>query len=255
MIYGDYAAVYDMSGQIRFSLLMMHYLKDLLQRHAVSARRVLDLACGTGTLALLLADEGWEVVGLDASAAMLARAQAKHATSGQSSGLSFVQGDMRSLLPLLSPAQFDLVLCTYDSLNYLLTEADMAACMHSVAAVLAPGGLFIADMNTRHFLEHDWAACEIYEQPGYVQINQSSFDPQQATSTLKLTGFVGNNDQGYTRFDEIHIERAYPPKVVAALFKKAALRVEAIYDCFTFAPPCATTQRLAWVVRKPAIRT
>jgi SAM-dependent methyltransferase len=252
MMYESYAAVYDMSGQIRFSLLMESYLDDLLQRHPVGGRRALDLACGTGTLVLLLAAKGWNVIGIDVSDAMLRQAQAKVAGVAPEERPPFVQGDMRDMAAQFPPAMCDLATCVYDSLNYLLSEDDLAACIASVAHVLAPGGLFIGDTNTRHFLEHDWNPCRVREQKGYIELSQSHFDPQQTTSILHLTGFVGDDEQGYTRFDETHIERAYPPATLAAFFEQAGLRVEATYDCFTMQPPYATTQRIVWVVRKPA---
>jgi ubiquinone/menaquinone biosynthesis C-methylase UbiE len=75
-IYYAYAPFYDGSGQIRFAVLFAHYLLgDILPRHPVAGRRVLDLACGTGTLALILADAGWQVIGIDRSPAMLAIAR------------------------------------------------------------------------------------------------------------------------------------------------------------------------------------
>ena len=73
MQYEDYAATYDRTGQIQFSVLMNIYLRDLLRAHPVPGMTLLDLACGTGTLALLQAEQGWQVIGIDRSAAMLAR--------------------------------------------------------------------------------------------------------------------------------------------------------------------------------------
>jgi ubiquinone/menaquinone biosynthesis C-methylase UbiE len=250
MIYGRYAALYDMSGQTRFSVLMHSYLREVLQCHPVAGRRALDIACGTGMLSLLLADEGWHITGLDASAEMLAQAHNRLALLQEAGQVALVQGDMRALDALLPAAAYNLATCTYDSLNYLLHEDDLAACLRGVAYVLAPGGLLVADMNTRHFLEHDWGTCEAHEQVGYVQVSQSHFDPQGATSTMRLTGFVGDDEQGYARFDEIHTERAYPLETVAAQFEQAGLHVEAVYDCFTFHAPYPTAQRVAWVARR-----
>jgi ubiquinone/menaquinone biosynthesis C-methylase UbiE len=214
---------------------------------------VLDIACGTGTLALVVAEKhDCEVTGLDASSAMLAQAHKKAAHTQMSARVTFIQGDMRFLTDALPAETFDLVTCSYDSLNYLLTEADLLACFSSVAQVLVPGGLFVGDMNTRHFMEFDWNQCEIQEQPGYIQIEQSHFDPVQATSTLALTGFIGNDEEGYERFDETHIERAYPPETVIALLEQATLHIEASYNCFSLQPPSDTTQRILWVGRKPA---
>jgi len=274
MIYHDYAPFYDGSGQLRFAVLSGQYLNELLARHPVAGRRALDLACGTGTLALLLADAGWDVIGLDSSAAMLAQARAKAETMTAPGRVEFVQGDMRALPAtdqrprandqparidsfssfVLRPSSFDLVTCVYDSLNYLLDERDLAACFEGVARVLAPGGLLVADMNTRYFLEHDWGACEVIEQAGLVQVTQTYFDPATACSTMVLTGFAGDDQRGYARFDETHIERAYAPESVERLLQSAGLEVEAIYDCFTFQPIADRTQRIAWVARKPGLR-
>ncbi|WP_298816622.1 class I SAM-dependent methyltransferase [Chloroflexus sp.] len=252
MTYNRYAAVYDGSGQIRFALLTGIYLEEILQRHPVDGRRALDLACGTGTLLAILAERGWEVTGLDASAAMLAQAAAKLAQA--STRVELYQGDMRDVATLLPANTFDLVTCTYDSLNYLIGGNDLATCLRGIAQVLAPGGLFVGDMNTRHFLAVDWGHCLLSEQPGYVQVEQTHFDPVSDTSTMWLTGFIGNDHDGYERFDEIHIERAYPTEQVAMLINTAGLTIEGCYDGFTFQPPVATTQRIFWVARKPLCR-
>ncbi len=251
MMYNKYAAVYDGSGQVRFALLIAQYLEQLMQRHPVNGQRMLDLACGTGTLGLLMAGEGWQVTGIDASAAMLTQAQAKAAHAELLGTLTLLLGDIRHIAASVPPAAFNLVTCTYDSLNYLLTEDDLVATFHSVAYALAPGGLFIGDMNTRYFLEHDWGTCEVHEQSGYTQVSQSRFEPHRAISVMRLTGFIGNDTDGYTRFDETHSERGYPSETVAALIEQTGLVIEAAYDCFTFDFPGDTTQRIVWVVRRP----
>jgi Methylase involved in ubiquinone/menaquinone biosynthesis len=249
MTYNRYAAVYDGSGQIRFAILTAIYLEEVLQRHPVSGRRVLDIACGTGTLLAILAERGWEVSGLDASAAMLAQAAAKLAAVP--TRVELWQGDMRDLAGLLPANAFDLVTCTYDSLNYLIGSNDLAACLRGVARVLTADGLFFADMNTRHFLAYDWGECTFSEQPAYIQVERTFFDPSSDVSTMWLTGFIGNDHEGYERFDELHIERAYPSELVAAFIEAAGLQIEGCYDGFTFQPPTTTTQRLCWVARKP----
>ncbi len=252
MVYERYAPLYDTSGQIRFALLTADYLREVLRRHPVAGQHALDLACGTGTLALLLAEAGWHVIGIDSSAAMLAQAQAKVATAELAGSVYFIQYDMRHAAAVTPAAGCHLVTCTYDSLNYLLTAADLAACFAAAAHALAPGGIFVGDMNTRYFLEHDWGTCTIHEQSGYIQVERSYFEPEQALSTMLLTGFAGNDSDGYTRFDETHCERAYPPNDVDALLRSAGLTIEAHYDSFTFTAPGPKTQRIFWVARKPA---
>lgn len=258
-IYTKYAPFYDRSGQMRFAILVFQYLQDLLGQHAVSGRRALDLACGTGTLALLLADAGWQVVGLDSSTAMLDLAREKTVAQPPTLRPQFVQADLRSFLaepgalPGLQPASFDLVTCFYDSLNYLQTEQELAACFANVALAVAPGGLFVADMNTQHFLEHDWEPVIVQESAHFVHVQQSQFDQATTSSTMVLTGFVGDDERGYERFDEVHVERAYPVETVMQLLAASGLVVEAVYDCFTRQPPYPTSQRIAWLARRAAV--
>ena len=251
---------------------MAQYLDELLERHQVYGHQVLDLACGTGTLAIVLADQGWEMTGLDRSHAMLSCAQQKMANVTTSGNIILLQGDMcqpptwvyatDSSSPTgenrsagstynIQTDSFDLIVCCYDSLNYILSERDVQSCFQAVAQLLKPGGLFIADTNTQHFLEHDWQPHQILELSGYVQVLQSSFDTTTHGSTMTLTGFVGDDTVGYQRFDEIHMARTYPTETLHTLFEEAGLLVEACYDCFTFQPIYATSQRIAWIVRKP----
>jgi ubiquinone/menaquinone biosynthesis C-methylase UbiE len=249
-MYERYAAVYDGSGQVRYALLAAPYIHELLQSHPLSGRRAIDIACGTGTLALLLAGMSWEVLGVDAAPAMLAEAEAKASDAELAGRVAFLQADMRRLAEAVPPAIFDLATCLYDSLNYMQSEADLGACFASAAYALRPGGLYIGDMNTRHFLEHEWGFCDVREQSGYVQVEQSWFDPASETTTLRLTGFIGDDERGYERFDELHRERAYADATVERLLAAAGLRVEGRYDSFTHEPPGPRTQRIFWVARK-----
>jgi ubiquinone/menaquinone biosynthesis C-methylase UbiE len=250
MQYQRYAAMYDGSGQVRYALLATMYVQELLQRHGVVGQRMIDIACGTGTLATQFAALGWQVLGVDASAAMLAEARAKTVGATFAGSVSFLQHDMRELAIVLPKGIADLATCTYDSLNYMQDEAALAACFCSAAHVLCPGGLYIADMNTRYFLEHEWGFCDVREQYGYIQVEQSAFDPATATTTLHLTGFVGDDEQGYERFDELHRERAYAPEVVDQLLARAGFAIEGCYESFTYDPPGPKSHRIFWVARR-----
>jgi SAM-dependent methyltransferase len=248
--YDGYASIYDGSGQIRFALLTAIYLEDVLAAHPVAGRQLLDVACGTGTLALLMEERGWQVTGLDAAPAMLAQARAKAAASG--SAARWIHGNMADLEQLVAPASCDLVTCTYDSLNYLTAQSALQRLLRGLAHVLRPGGLGYFDINTEHFLAHDWGECSVSRRHGLYQIEQSGFDPDSCSSTLLLTAFVGDDLQGYQRIDEVHIERAYPRAVVAAALQAAGLVIEAVYDGFTRQAAHAAAQRECWVVRRPA---
>jgi SAM-dependent methyltransferase len=95
-IYERYAEFYDESGQIGYSLRMIPYLWQVLERHGFQGNSALDLACGTGTMALAMAQRGWRAYGVDASAAMLAQARRKAEEAGLPLLLS--QQDMRTFI-------------------------------------------------------------------------------------------------------------------------------------------------------------
>ncbi len=247
MQYQEYAAIYDRSGQMRFSVLMDLYLQDLLRAHAVAGRSMLDLACGTGTLALLMAERGWQVVGIDQSAAMLAEARRKAANVPEPLDLSFEQADMRDFT-LAEPV--DLATCCYDTLNYLTEATELQRCFAAVARAVAVDGLFCFDLATDYFLRNHWQGVDVDEFDTFTQVMQSHYDPATGCSTLVLTGFIQTTPGHYRRFREVHVERAYPTAAVRAMLEAVGFRVEAVYDCFTMQPPNERSLREMYVARR-----
>lgn len=140
--YGDaFADVYDewYAGPDD-TATMVDLVAGLATASTGSARagRVLELAVGTGRLAVPLADMGLDVVGVDASAAMLERLHARD-PDGR---IAAVLGDMVEDQP---PGPFDVVLVAYNSM-FNLEDADrQRACFAAVADRLAPQGVFLVE--------------------------------------------------------------------------------------------------------------
>ncbi len=245
-IYERYAAIYDRSGQIGFSLRMVPYLLELLEKRGFRGQAMLDLACGTGTVALALASRGWRAYGVDASAAMLAEARRKAAEVGLPLLLS--QQDMRSFL---LPERVDLVTCLFDSLNYMLTVEDLQLTFARVAAHLKPGGLFIADMNTIYALSEIWDHNTYFsDSEELAVIMESEYEREARIARVRLVAFARrpSEDGGlYERIEETHVERAYPERTVAAAIARGGLEVLERYECFTFDPPTSRTPRICWL--------
>src|SRR2546423_1729841 len=99
----------------------IRYLKQLLEVHQSKPTRVLDLACGTGTVSELLARSGYEVVGVDISDGMIEEAQKKAAQNGLA--VEFHVQDAAKLS--LSGAKFDLCVSFFDSVNYITDPVDL----------------------------------------------------------------------------------------------------------------------------------
>src|SRR5437868_13018046 len=130
--------------------MWVRYLKQLLEVHEFEPKRVLDLACGTGTVTEMLARSGYDVVGVDLSQGMIEEARRKA---------------IRSELPLeyhvqdaaemeLPGKPFDLCVSFFDSVNYITEPKALQSAFHKVSAHLVPGGLFIFDINSAFALEN-----------------------------------------------------------------------------------------------------
>lgn len=118
----------------------VEFFSDLAADAARNDLPVLELACGTGRVAIPVARRGVRTVGLDASAAMLARAREKSAGMGM---VRWVQGDMKSFR---LEERFGLIYIPFRSFQHLLTVEDQLSCLAAVRAHLVPGGRFALDV-------------------------------------------------------------------------------------------------------------
>ena len=138
-----YAEHYDLFYRHKDYQAECDFLEEIFRRFAGAAaqvRSVLDLGCGTGGHALTLAQHGYQVAGVDRSAAMIAEARRK-AEKGEMS-LDFVVGDLRELD---LGTTFDATIMMFAVLGYQVADEDLAAALAGVRRHLAPAGLFVAD--------------------------------------------------------------------------------------------------------------
>jgi SAM-dependent methyltransferase len=115
-------------------------LEELAVRHGLTGRRLLDVGCGTGSALAPMLERGYEGVGVDVSPRMLAVAREKLARRAE-----LVAADMRALPQLGS---FDLVWSLADAVNYLHSEAELAAALAGFRRNLAAGGVVVFDVDT-----------------------------------------------------------------------------------------------------------
>lgn len=118
-------------------------IESIFQTYADNVRTVLDLGCGTGNHALPLAQRGYEVVGIDRSADMLARARQKSMRAGINGNLVFHRGNIQSTD---LKRDFDAVLMMFAVLGYQLENADVLAALRTARCHLRSGGIFLFDV-------------------------------------------------------------------------------------------------------------
>ena len=141
--YHALASSYDrLTNDVDYEATVDFYFQ-ILQREGVRPRTAVDLACGTGSVALLLARKGLQVTAVDLSEEMLTVAAQK--AQDEENQPWFV---CQPLQELWLPRGVDLAVCALDSLDYILDPADCETAIKRIWKALNPGGIFIFDVNT-----------------------------------------------------------------------------------------------------------
>lgn len=219
---------------------------------AAERRVVVDLGCGTGTLTELLADAGYDMIGIDNSQEMLNIALAKREKSGKE--ILYLLQDMREF-ELYGTAGAIISVC--DSLNYLLEEEDILATFRLVNNYLYPGGVFIFDFNTVYKYETvigDTTIAENREDCSFIWENY--YDAEGQINEYDLTIFArveenaGGDGDVFRRFTETHFQRGYTLKQMKALVEKAGMKFVTAIDADTHGAVHAESERIYIVARE-----
>lgn len=244
--FSRFAPVYDrfMSRYVNYPA-WVQYVRRIFRYYGCRPNLLLDLACGTGVPTLLLAREGYRLIAVDRSEAMLAVL----ADKVNDYDIRLVHSDMRDFS---LPESVDAGICLYDSVNYLLTTDDLARCLRSVYRALKPEGLFAFDMNTIHGLATYWGdRRSIRDVDDVHSVWDTTYDPETRVSSLHLTFSVqdrAGRQSGHTHV-EVHEERGYTIDEVRAALEKAGFQRNDFLQHGTFQPPGPTTTRMMVVAR------
>ncbi|WP_375424693.1 class I SAM-dependent methyltransferase [uncultured Friedmanniella sp.] len=157
--------------------------------HEVEARRVIDVGCGTGALAVRLAGRGVTVIGVDPAGASLDVAR----TKPDAELVTWVHGDVTSLVAL-EPAA-DLAVMTGNVAQVFVSDEDWYATLRAVRSCLRPGGWFV--FETRRPEVRDWETWT--SAPGSVALPDGRAATVSCTVTevaLPLVTFEGSTAVG-----------------------------------------------------------
>jgi SAM-dependent methyltransferase len=134
--YSEFAQFYDtLMSDADYAQMAEHYAGRLPPPGIL-----LDLACGTGKLSVLMAERGWDVIGVDSSPEMLSCA-ASH------DRVSYICQDMTALDLY---GTIDAAICAMDGLNHLTERSELRRALERVSLFMNPGGVFVFDVNTIH---------------------------------------------------------------------------------------------------------
>ena len=205
----------------------------------------LDLACGTGSMALCLSELGYDTIATDASPEMLEIAREKAFDAEQN--ILFLCQNMKEL-DLYGTV--DLVTCTLDSLNYLTSTKDLSLVFSLVNNFMEEGGIFVFDLNTeRKFREVYGENAYVFEDEGVYCGWQNYYNEKTGKCNFALSIFTECEDGRYERSDELHTEKCHKIKTVEKELKKCGFEILGIYKDFDDTPASDEDMRHFWVVR------
>lgn len=236
-VYSRFADYYDFLGWDEFSREAFRRLRGILRLIPGPTHTVLDLACGTGELAILLAERGYEVTGVDLSGLMLRAAKRKKGKRR----VRFVREDIRRLS---LGRKFDLVCCFFDSLNHLTSKSDLLSAFRAARRHLRPRGHFVFDMITSRGLK-TWETTEIEREEDYVLLTEGELNHAGDRVKIVIEGFILRRGNLYDHFSQIIRERAYPQKVTTRLLAEAGFR-NVIIESFDKAETIQSAERLLY---------
>jgi SAM-dependent methyltransferase len=180
-------------------------------------RSVLDLCCGTGQLALALLERGYSVTGIDLSPHMLQYANENASAYVADGQARFIQADAADFA---LNQQFGLVVSTFDALNHLESQAALQNCLQSVFRVLAKGGHFIFDLNTRAGLLR-WNNISVDDSQEAMIVTRGFYSGQGSRAYTRLSGFIRLPNGLYERFEETVYNTVFDMAWVQAELLKA----------------------------------
>jgi SAM-dependent methyltransferase len=244
--YTALAAIYDRWQTLHgpdFTAVILPRLLATLSRHVPPSRIYCDVACGTGTLVLEMAQRGWTSWGLDASPVMIDAARRKAAPANPQ--VTFEIQDMRSFT---LPVQAGLITSMFDSVNHLLTLRELQAFFTHAARALQAGGILAFDTNTEHCYRTLWTERLLEAGEGFsLELNCAYLPSRRRARSSAVVSTLEGKDVRVAK--EIVEERCYRrTEVLGALRKAGFVPLEVRDFAFSHAPEFGKLKTW-WVAR------
>ena len=242
--YTSFASVYDLFMDNVPYEEWCAFLCKILAQHGITDGPVLDIGCGTGKMTRLMSEQGYDMTGIDNAAEML---QIAAMEPGEVPILYLLQ-DMQDL-ELDGCVRAVYSVC--DCVNYVLDEEELQQAFSRVHEYLEEDGVFIFDVNTSYkytklLAENTFA--ESRDEGSFIWDNY--YDEEERINEYDLTLFIPEGDELYRRYTETHYQRNYETETLLKLLKNAGFTDICVYDDYTDAPLCETSERAVFVAKK-----
>lgn len=205
-----FCKIYNEFGWNYYPEAFGEQLLQWLRENNVTVKTSMDLACGTGVLCEFLHKQGIEASGMDFSEGMIAIARENNPN------LSYDVADMTLYRP---DRYFDLVTCTGDALNHIMSITDVEQIFRNVHGYLNDGGHFIFDLLN----EHEVSTDEPFDLDFSDTVRARFQMLKSGDGTVNLKTKVYEN--GEFQFEENIYEKLYDPQMICSLLEKTGFQV------------------------------
>lgn len=244
--YSVFARYYDsLTANIDYKKRADYFHCIIEKFRKTEGKILLDLACGTGSIAEEMAKIGYDVVGVDYSDEMLGIALDKKFDSGLN--IQYLCQDMRKLDLYGS---VDITVCALDSINHLNSLKDIKKVFQNVALFSEPDGLFIFDINTiykhRNVLANNTFT---YETDKVFCVWENTLLPETDEVKMNLEFFELEENGLYSRSSDSFSEKAYSEESIEMLLNECGFEVLGKFGDDTLFPPACDSQRIVYAAR------
>lgn len=219
------------------------YIEKQFARCKTPIHTVVELGCGTGTLAAILARRGYQVTAVDRSPDMLSVAAEK------CDGLD-VQLVCQDMSKLTLPQPADAVICCLDSLNYVIRPKQVQRTFQRVFSALKPDGLLLFDVKTPFALEGADGQVYIDENEDVYCVWRGEYDKRRRICGYGIDLFVLQDDGTWWRDGEYHEEYAYTMEELTAWLNDAGFCRIKQFGNLRLSAPKKDEDRVFFVARK-----
>jgi SAM-dependent methyltransferase len=231
-VFENYASYYNLLYHDKDYAGEAKFIQKILLTHAPAARQILELGCGTGKHAVLLAAQGYQIYGMDQSVEMIQQADANLAQVSPeiAHNLKFTHGDIRNFR---IPQKFDAVLSLFHVVSYQVENEDLLATFATAKEHLSTDGMFVFDVWYGPAVLNDRPTIRIKrvenEQIKIARIAESRLYPNDNIVDVNYQFFIEDKRQNiFKQFQENHRMRYLFKSEISFLAQKFGLR---IIDC------------------------
>lgn len=187
-----------------------------------SGAQILDIPCGTGRHSFLLAEAGYNVLGLDISPSCIEIAQKNILKN-----LSYQIGNMQDLSN--QKDQFDCTLNLFSSFGYFETDKENEQVLEEMISTLKPGGKLVLNLINRNWLLGIYRPAFWFKDGPLLTVNAGNYDPQTHYNESYMT--LKDEVSGATTLS-YHRIRLYSPEEIIRLMQKYGLKNVKAYGSY-----------------------